>query len=216
LHIGRSIVKKLAFAFLALSLLTGKTAMATEEPAFTVVTDDGAFQVRQYPALLVAETRVDGDRRDASGAGFRILAEYIFGGNTRRESIAMTAPVVQSPPASEKIAMTAPVSQTALGDAWIVRFTMPSGYTLDTLPRPNDPRVVLSLAPATRVAVVRFSGWASDQDFKRKLTELDRWMAKRRLRATGPSVHGGLYCASDAGPLRRNEVMVPIEAVTAR
>ncbi len=201
-----------ACAVTILLLFTGNTAMATEEPAFTVVIDDGAFQVRQYPALAVAETRVDGDRNDASGAGFRILAGYIFGGNTRRENIAMTAPVLQSPPVSEKIAMTAPVSQTAAGDAWIVRFTMPAGYTLDTLPKPNDPRVQLSIAPAIRVAAVRFSGWADDQDFKRKRIELEQWMMKRRIKATGTASLAQYNPPWTLGPLRRNEVMVPIEA----
>ena len=208
-------MKKTAFALLAILLLTGNIAMATEEPSFTVVIEEGAFQVRQYPALLVAETRVEGDRREASSAGFRILAEYIFGGNTRNQKIAMTAPVVQSPPAGEKIAMTAPVSQTATADAWIVRFTMPPGYTLDTLPKPNDSRVVLSLAPATRVAVVRFSGWADDRDFKRKLTELEQWMAKQRIKATGSASLAQYNPPWTLGPLRRNEVMVPIETTTA-
>ncbi len=190
--------------------------MATEEPAFTVVIDDGAFQVRQYPALLVAETRVGGDRKDASTEGFRILAGYIFGGNTRRQKIAMTAPVLQSPPTSEKIAMTAPVSETAVGDDWIVRFTMPSGYTMETLPKPDDPRVELGLTPAVRVAVVRFSGWTNDQDFKRKRAELEQWMTKRGLKATGPASLAQYNPPWTLGPLRRNEVMVPIDAVTAR
>ena len=210
-------LKIIVFAVSALFLFTGtlcigNTAMATEEPSFTVVIDDGAFQVRQYPALLVAETRVGGDRRDASGAGFNILAGYIFGGNTRRQKIAMTAPVVQSPPRSEKIAMTAPVSQTAVGNEWIVRFSMPSGYTMETLPKPNDPRVELSLAPAIRMAVVRFSGWTNDQDFKRKRAELEQWMSKRRLKATGPASLAQYNPPWTLGPLRRNEVMVPVEA----
>jgi hypothetical protein len=204
------------FAFATLLLLAGNTAMATEEPAFTVVIDDGAFQVRQYPALLVAETRVGGDRKDASTEGFRILAGYIFGGNTRRQKIAMTAPVLQSPPTSEKIAMTAPVSETAVGDDWIVRFTMPSGYTMETLPKPDDPRVELGLTPAVRVAVVRFSGWTNDQDFKRKRAELEQWMTKRGLKATGPASLAQYNPPWTLGPLRRNEVMVPIDAVTAR
>ncbi len=213
-------LKIIAFAVSAILLFTsnlfiGNTAMATEEPSFTVVIDDGAFQVRQYPALLVAETRVGGDRRDASGSGFNILAGYIFGGNTRRQKIAMTAPVVQSPPKSEKIAMTAPVSQTAAGNEWVVRFTMPSGYTMESLPTPNDPRVELSLAPAVRMAVVSFSGWANDQDFKRKRAELEQWMTKRGLKATGPASLAQYNPPWTLGPLRRNEVMVPIEATTS-
>lgn len=213
-------LKIIVFAVSALFLFTGtlfigNTAMATEEPSFTVVIDDGAFQVRQYPALLIAETRVGGDRRDASGEGFKILAGYIFGGNTRRQKIAMTAPVVQSQPTSEKIAMTAPVSQTAVGNEWIVRFTMPSGYTMETLPKPNDPRVELSLTPAVRMAVIRFSGWTNDQDFKRKNAELEQWMSKRGHKATGPASLAQYNPPWTIGPLRRNEVMVPIEAPNA-
>lgn len=209
------LVKTSAFVVSILLLFTGKIAMATEEPAFTIVIDDDAFQVRQYPALVVAETQVDGNRRDAASAGFRILASYIFGGNTRRESIAMTAPVMQSPPSSEKIAMTAPVSQTAVAGAWVVRFTMPAGYTLDTLPKPNDARVVLRMTPAIRVAVIRFSGWANDRDFERKRAELERWMAKRGLHAVGPASLAQYNPPWTLGPLRRNEVMLPVEATTA-
>ena len=208
-------MKTLAFAVSILILFTSGVAMATEEPAFTLVVDEDAFQVRQYPPLVVAETRVAGDRKQASSDGFRILAGYIFGGNTRRESIAMTAPVMQSPPVSEKIAMTAPVSQTAVAGAWVIQFTMPSEKTLDTLPTPDDPRVVLRTTPAIRVAVIRFSGWASDRDFERKRDELERWMAKRGLRAIGPASLAQYNPPWTLGPLRRNEVMLPVDAATS-
>lgn len=205
-------VKISAYVLPILFLITGNAAMAAEEPAFTVIVDDGALQVRQYPELLVAETSVQGDRKDASNAGFKILAGYIFGDNTRRQKIAMTAPVMQSPPENETIAMTAPVSQTASGSAWIIRFTMPSGYALDTLPKPNDSRVALSAVPPARFAVIRFSGWASDEDFNRKHRELERWVAKRGLHASGPASLAQYNPPWTLGPLRRNEVMLPLEA----
>ncbi|MEO8461020.1 MAG: heme-binding protein, partial [Dokdonella sp.] len=84
--------------------------MAVEEPAFKTVLKDGNFEVRDYPALVVAEVTVSGEQKEAASRGFRLLAGYIFGGNKRRQSIAMTAPVAQEP-TSEKIAMTAPVTQ---------------------------------------------------------------------------------------------------------
>jgi hypothetical protein len=207
-------VKTSLFAVLLLLLSTGNVAMATEEPAFTAIVDDGVFQVREYPALAVAETRVAGDRGRASGTGFRILAGYIFGGNTRRESIAMTAPVLQSPPSGETIAMTAPVSQTEAGDAWVVRFMMPSGYTMETLPKPNDPRVTLTMMPPARVAVVRFSGWANDREFQRRRAELEQWMAKRGLRTVGPASYAQYDDPWTPGPQRRNEVMLPVAPIT--
>lgn len=69
--------------------------MAVEEPAFKTVMSDGAFEVRDYPSLVVAEVTVTGEQKEAASKGFRLLAGYIFGGNRRRQSIAMTAPVAQ-------------------------------------------------------------------------------------------------------------------------
>jgi orotidine-5'-phosphate decarboxylase len=66
--------------------------MAVEEPAFRSVIHDGAFEIRDYPALTVAEVTVEGDQKEAANKGFRLLAAYIFGGNARRQSVAMTAP----------------------------------------------------------------------------------------------------------------------------
>ena len=105
--------------------LIGTQAMAVEEPAFKSLVHDGAFEIRDYPSLVVAEVTVSGDQKEAANKGFRLLAGYIFGGNKRRQSIAMTSPVAQAQ-TSEKIAMTAPVTQIQGGDKWVVRFTMPS------------------------------------------------------------------------------------------
>lgn len=102
------------FSAILLFMFWGEPAMATEEPVFTASLKEGAFEVRSYPALVAAEVSVTGTRDEASSAGFKLLAGYIFGGNTRRQSISMTAPVVQSKPGSETIAMTAPVIQSAL------------------------------------------------------------------------------------------------------
>ena len=129
--------------------------MAIEEPKYTVFLHDGDCEIRDYQAAVAAEVTVVGDQHAAARKGFRLLAGYIFGGNTRRQSIPMTAPVAQER-ANEKIAMTAPVTQTQANGAWKVRFTMPSVYSLATLPEPNDPKVrLMTLAPA-RFAVVRF------------------------------------------------------------
>jgi hypothetical protein len=183
--------------------------MAVEEPAFETVVSDGAFEVRDYPSLVVAEVTVPGEQREAANAGFRLLADYIFGGNTGQASIAMTAPVEQRP-AGEKIAMTAPVTQTESAGNWVVRFTMPSSYTLDTLPKPNDPKVRLRETPPTRFAVVRFSGVARPELVAEKTAELSAWMKKRNLSGTGPASLAQYNPPWTPGFMRRNEVMVPL------
>lgn len=184
--------------------------MAVEEPAFRIVLQDGAFEVRDYPALVVAEVTVTGEQKVAASKGFRLLAGYIFGGNRRKQSIAMTAPVAQEP-TNEKIAMTAPVTQTQTAGEWVVRFTMPSSYSLETLPEPNDARVCLRVTPPAQFAVIRFSGLARPDDVVAKTAELSAWMQHRRLRHAGPASLAQYNPPWTLWFMRRNEVMIPIE-----
>lgn len=113
--------------------------MASEEPKFALALKEGAFEVRDYPALIVAEVTVTGYQQQASSAGFRTLADYIFGGNTSAKRIAMTVPMTKAR-TGQKIAMTAPVTLFGASGEWVVRFTMPAGLTLAYLPQPDDPR----------------------------------------------------------------------------
>lgn len=189
----------------------GTPALATEEPKFTLVLKEGAFEVRDYLPTVIAEVRVSGSQDRASSQGFRILAGYIFGGNTRRQSIAMTAPVAQQR-TGETIAMTAPVTSQGSGSEWTVRFTMPSEHTMDTLPTPNDPRVRLRVEPGQRMALIRFSGIADSRQVDRRMLELDREIEARNLRPIGPASLAQYDPPWTLWFMRRNEVMVPIAA----
>jgi hypothetical protein len=203
---------KSKFVRLALVLaviLLGSPAMAVEEPAFKTVLSDGAFQVRDYPSLIVAEVTVTGEQNEAANKGFRLLAAYIFGGNTRRQTIAMTAPVAQNP-TSQKIAMTAPVTQIQEAGTWTVRFTMPSAYTLETLPAPNDPKVRLRRLPPTRFAVLRFSGLARKRAVEAKSKELLEATKAHHLQADGAVTLAQYNPPWTPWFMRRNEVMVPV------
>ncbi len=158
-----------------------------EQPDYTVSAADGAFEVRAYGPIIVAEAQVKGVRKAAVNEGFRLLAGYIFGGNTPNAKIAMTAPVQQKQ--AETISMTAPVTQQSqgdgLGDGWTVRFTMPSNWTMETLPAPIDPRVKLVPVPAKRFLAIRFSGTANDTAIEAKLAELRGYASARSLATTG-------------------------------
>ena len=189
--------------------LFGTDAMAVEEPAFRSVLHEGAFEVRDYPALVVAEVTVSGDQKEAASKGFRLLAGYIFGGNKRRQSIAMTAPVAQAP-TTEKIAMTAPVTQIQSAGEWVVRFTMPSAYSMDTLPEPNDPKVHLRALPPARFAVLQFSGLARKDDVAAKTAELEKLARTHHLRAIGPASLAQYDPPWTLWFMRRNELMIPI------
>ncbi len=183
--------------------------MAVEEPSFTIVVQEGAFEIRDYPALVVAEVVVTGAQKEAASQGFRLLAGYIFGGNTKRQDIAMTAPGAQER-SSEKIAMTAPVTQTLDAGDWTVRFTMPSAYSLETLPHPNDPRVQLRTLPPARFAVLQFSGLAQPDDVAARTAELATLVQAKGLRVLGPSSLSQYNPPWTPWFMRRNEVMFPV------
>jgi effector-binding domain-containing protein len=191
-------------------LLLATPAMATPEPKFTVEKRDGAIELRQYAPMIVAEVTVEGRRSEAANRGFRPLANYIFGDNAPRAKIAMTAPVQQS--RGEKIAMTAPVTQSAAGaGTWVVRFIMPEGYSMATLPKPNDPNVRLIEQPGQRVAVIRFSGSAPERVLDEKSAELQAFVAKAGLKPQAAATYAFYDPPWTPSFMRRNEVMIAVE-----
>jgi hypothetical protein len=203
------IQKLLLCTLLSLSTLTG-IAMATEEPSYRSILQEAPFEIREYPSLIAAEVTVSGERSEAVSAGFRLLAGYIFGGNTRKQSIAMTAPVIQNESPNEKIAMTAPVMQSPDPSGWIIRFIMPASYTLETLPTPNDPKVRLVSLPPKRLAVVRFSGLVDDNDVEQQTAVLRAFIAKQKLTAIGTPSLARYDPPWTLWFLRRNEVMLEV------
>lgn len=194
------------------SLLLPYCAMAIEEPQFTLLEKNSDFELREYPAMILAEVDVPGDLNEASNAGFRLIASYIFGANTTRtnqtaEKISMTAPVIVAP-ASSKIAMTAPVSVEKNDALWRVNFVMPAAYTLSTLPIPNDPRVKLRETAPQKMAVLVFSGLTGARKVEEKTSELLAWMSNRNLQAISPPKLARYNAPWTLPFLRRNEILI--------
>ncbi len=197
--------------FLGLALLTPmRSAMAKiETPPYQVIQSADKIEVREYAPIIVAEVEVAGERGKAINAGFRILADYIFGNNVPEQSIAMTAPVIQQKGA--KIAMTAPVSQTRDGDLWKVRFTMPSSYTIETLPKPNNPGIKIIATPGHRIAAIRFSGFWTDRNLRKNLEKLDAFIQERGLKTAGDPVYAFYNPPWTLPFFRRNEVLYNLQ-----
>lgn len=194
---------------LAIPAMAAAAAARTEEPKYQVVAKHDAFEVRAYAPRLVAQVEVEGDAKGATSAGFRVLADFIFGNNTAGEEVAMTAPVDRS----EKIAMTAPVDRSKQADTWTVTFTMPSKYTMETLPRPNDARVKIRELPKVRHAVARFSGRPKASEVDRRTRALERAVAEEGYTLAGtPPVFSQYDPPWTPSFLRRNEVRVELRA----
>ena len=204
---ARALGAVLATLFL---LLGAQIAMAVEEASYMVLKSEGQFEVREYAPHVVAETLVEGGFEDAGSRAFQRLFRYISGDNLSQTKVAMTAPVSQTP-AGEKIAMTAPVGQRRVENRWAVSFMMPQSYTMGSLPKPNNPAVVLRQVPAQKMAVVRYSGTWSEKNFASHKQELESWMRAQGLISSGPAMWARFNAPYTLWFLRRNEIQIPIE-----
>jgi hypothetical protein len=191
-------------------LLTGAlNVMATEEAPYKVLKKDGIFELRQYEPQILAEMIVDGSLENAGNAAFRPLFNYISGENRSQSKIAMTAPVSQESQ-GEKIAMTAPVSQVKNQGRWAVSFMMPASYTMETIPTPVNPDIMLRQVPGRTVAAVRYAGFWSEKKYRVHLNLLESWMADNRFPAGGEPVWARYNPPFTLWFLRRNEILIPV------
>jgi len=166
----------------------------TERPDYALLDSDGDFELRDYPPLLSADARVAGERKDALGRGFRILADYIFAKSRPGAAIEMTAPVLSDP----------------AGEAgWRTRFLMPASFTRQTLPAAPAGVTIVEI-PARRVAATRFAGMAGDQTLEAEEAALRRWISDNDLIVQGPAEHAFYNSPMIPGPLRRNEIWIPV------
>lgn len=150
---------------------------------YAVVRSDGKFELRDYPALTVAETPMNGN------SSFSRLFGYITGRNGENQKIAMTTPVFMT--------------------GSTMAFVMPSD--LETAPPPAEGSVTVKQIPAGRFAVLQYSGERSRPQEERTLAALKAWMSAQGLTATSDPVYGYFDPPWTPPFLRRNEVMLRID-----
>ena len=197
------------FISLIAALILSSAAMAAEEPAYTSVYRDGDIEVRDYAPMIVAEVQVQGSRERAPNSGFRPLADFIFGNNSPRQNISMTAPVTAT--RGESINMTAPVTSTeGEGGTWTVGFVMPSEWTMETLPQPNNAAVSIREVPTRRMVAIEFRGGRTDRNLDEHLAELEAWMAENGYEAAGDPEYAYYSAPWVPTPFKRNEIMIEI------
>jgi effector-binding domain-containing protein len=204
-------VNRYLFLILWIGSSSGRLALAIETPNYKVLVKAEEFETRQYAPLIVAETFVEGDFDSASRIGFKRLAGYIFGGNTSRQKIAMAGPVGMAAKKSEKIAMTAPVGQGFKDGKYVITFTMPSSYTLESLPIPNDKSLSLKLISEKTYAAIRFSGTWSERRYNEHLASLKKWIEQKHYEVLGEANYARYNPPWTPWFIRRNEILIEIK-----
>lgn len=191
--------------------------MAIEEPKYEVVKEYEEFEIRKYSSFIIAETEVESNLEEAGNKAFDILFKFISGNNIKQEAIEMTAPVRQmdSENKGEEIAMTAPVRQSAQSDSegkFVVSFVMPVSYTMETVPAPKDERITIREIPERLMAVRKYSGTWSEENYRENETLLLEEVAKTDVKITGEPEYARYNPPFWPWFLRRNEVMVEVSS----
>lgn len=160
---------------------------------FETLAYKNGYQIRKYSEMTVASTELDNSSYSrVSSQGFRKIASYIFGGNSSSEQIAMTSPV-----------------QMEMGSKTTMSFFMPGNKDAKDLPTPNLKDVYINVQPSKTVAVIEFSGWASD-----KVLEQQFNLLKEKLDAELIAYEDSFSFLGYNPPYqlfnRKNEVTIPL------
>ena len=125
---------------------------------YKIIRTIDSVEIRQYPDLIYASYFSP----SGNNSQFRVLANYIFGGNDKNEQIGMTSPVNMRLSSKNKEMM----------------FLMPERYQIESLPTPNSKEIDIIKMDSRIVAAIRFSGYSNSTKVKRKKQELVNTLEK--------------------------------------
>jgi hypothetical protein len=183
-------------AFIGTITLAMATRVGYESAEYKVIESEGAFEIREYPDLMLAATdsKMDSQGRDGS---FMRLFQYISGANEAEQKIAMTTPVFMEGEIGK--------SDVSMG------FVMPKEVAAKGAPDPKGAGVKLRERKGGRFAVIRFSGSMDSKLAKEKEAELRDWMETRGLKGEGSAEAAGYDPPFTPAALRRNEILIRLK-----
>ncbi len=166
----------------------------TKTQPFQVIKKEKDFEIRLYPSATMATIKMAvKSYKELASPGFRKLASFIFGGNNANKSIAMTSPVH----------MDINNSQSSMS------FVMPTEYTKDNLPQPNDSSITIETTPQEYVAVIQFGGYANDNKIQKYASKLESVLNANEIEYYGNFRFLG-YNAPYQFWNRKNEIIVSV------
>ena len=164
-----------------------------ESVEYKVVDSIDSIEIRKYPARVAAEASAMKDNNEA----FMSLFGYISAKNNTNQSLAMTTPVETSKTADNTVSM---------------RFFLPHTFTVDSAPKPDEPRIHIMNLPEETYAVATYSGFNTDERFRSESDRLIKAIARTKWKPVSAVSFLG-YDPPFAIPfLRRNEAIVKVEA----
>jgi len=187
---------RINFTIILLLCISLNKTMALETPKHALIVKEDGYEIREYQSMIIATTRVQSDYRNATSTGFRRIANYIFGGNSTGMNIEMTAPVISNVPDADEI--------------YDIQFVMPSEYSLEDLPQPNNGYVSIKEVNLGKTAVLRFGGWATKERASYYKDKLSGLIAIKGYNPKGVFMVAQYNSPWVLPPFRKNEIIVPI------
>ena len=191
------IIITLCFGFVCIPLAWFMLPKFLEQPKYTVIKKENNLEIRRYAKILTSSVEVEGDQYYALRKGFQPLVRYIGAKERDSEKISMTAPVIQS------------VNEE--NEKWTISFAMPSKYSLDNLPKPENNNIYIQEIEPSLAAVIRFNGKADEKLLNLKTDILMRWIELKGYAKLSRPKFLFYNDPSTPGFLRRNEVMILVK-----
>jgi hypothetical protein len=146
-------------------------------------------EIRAYPEEIWATTVAE-DQNSA----FSPLFRYISGDNDKGEKIEMTAPVVSM--------------NTEKGQ--FMAFIMPGRFDINNIPKPLSSRVKIEVVEPRKLATIRFSGYVTQENYKKNLEQLNKTLESRKISTIGEPILMQYNDPFTPPFSRRNEIAVPV------
>jgi SOUL heme-binding protein len=170
------------------SILPSSASAGYETPDYRLVSTDGPYEIRDYPALSMVSAPMP--HRGQDGA-FMKLFRFIEGRNDRSEKIAMTTPVLMS--GTESGTMS---------------FIVPKAVAQAGVPSPTSPELSIITKPAARLAVYRYSGSTKPAAAEAAAQKLLAWVSSKGFMKEGLPIFAYYDPPWTLWFLRRNEVLI--------
>ena len=150
----------IAFSLLIYSFKNNTSNSVQEQ--YIILKKIDNIEIRKYRESVNASYYSKG--KEERNNYFKNLAAYIFGDNNKNISIAMTSPVTMK----------------LYGNKEMI-FRMPSNYTIDNLPKANNPEInFMTIASCTKAAI-QYSGYSNKNIEENKIKELKNILERENI-----------------------------------
>jgi len=167
--------------------------MSYDTPNYQIIEKEGQFEIRLYEPYTIAKVAVERDVKTGS-MGFTRIFNYISGNNSKKEQIAMTAPVFNWDKEMK----------------YYTAFVMPRKYNDKSLPLPDDSGIKIEKVPSKKMAAYRFSGIVSQQNVSKNEDALFRWLKEKNYEILSESRLARYNSPYSIPVLRRNEILFEV------